>query len=534
MRYLIRFISRNVAGSIEQHDRVIEEDCITIGRATDQVLHLKDRRVRLQHARIERKGAAVHISTNALAGIAVNGRSQRDAELAPGDVIEVGSNVLRVIEPPADVDFAISFELSEAASGEHLVSRWSNPAAGVGGWSKRKLSWTLATLVLLFGFAVPWIGVPNFLLAGPLHSAHSTIGDDCGACHVAVFQRVPDNACMDCHEVRRHVVEPDHAVLGEVRCAACHLDHNEPQQLINQHQALCTDCHQDLPDTIDLSAAGDFLDEHPDFRVSLERPVESPAGDLDWRVEHVDLAVSRDADRSNLKFDHEVHVDSEGLMTPDGKRVIDCAECHVPEPGGARMLPISMDEHCSACHTLAFDPDDPTRTVPHGDPQAVLQALIEYYSARLLGDDPDAVDRRVRRPGQSLTRADRDRAAAEARNKAMEVATDLFERRTCINCHEVTTTDGDLPWRVLPVRLTGRFFPHASFSHAAHDTEVSACDSCHEASSSSAATDLLIPDIDNCRDCHGSGIDRRNSASQLPSTCVMCHGFHFEAKESYP
>lgn len=532
MRYLIRFITSNAAGGVEHRDRVVDGPCITIGRATDQVLHLKDRRVRLQHARIEPKAGAAHLSTNALAGITVNGRSQREAKLASGDVIEVGSNILRVIDAPADIDFAITFELSQEASGEHLTSRWSTPAAGVAGWSKRKLAWLLVALVTVFGFALPWLGAPDFLLAGPLHSAHSTIGDECEACHVSAFRRVPDSACIDCHSVERHVSNPEYSVLGDIRCAACHLDHNEPPQLINQHQALCSDCHKDPG--VELGHASDFLDDHPDFRVSLERPHRLPDGSLEWRIERVDLASSLDADRSNLNFDHAVHLDADGILTPDGNRVIDCGDCHTPESGGARMQPVSMDEHCSACHTLAFDPDDPSRTVPHGDPDAVLQALIEYYSARLLGDDPDAIDRRVRRPGQRLSRTDRDRAAAEARSTAMAVATDLFERRSCVNCHEVTATDGETPWHVQPVRLTERFYPHSDFSHAAHDTEVSRCDSCHEASSSTAATDLLIPGIDDCRECHGSGVKRRNAVSQLPSTCVMCHGFHFETKEAYP
>ena len=55
MRYLIRFITRNPAGGVEHHDKIIDTPVITMGRATDQVLHLRDRRVRLQHAQIERK-----------------------------------------------------------------------------------------------------------------------------------------------------------------------------------------------------------------------------------------------------------------------------------------------------------------------------------------------------------------------------------------------------------------------------------------------------------------------------------------------
>ncbi len=534
MTYLIRFITRNAAGGVEQHDRLVDSPIVTIGRATDQVLHLKDRRARLQHAQLERKDGAYHITSSALAGVTVNGKSQRDARLNVGDVIEVGANIIRVIDTPANVDFAISFELSDDATDEHLASEWSTPAIGIAGWSKRKLSWTLVAAVLLFGFLLPWLVMQNFLTAGPVHSAHSSVGDECDACHINLFQRVPDSGCVECHTVARHTMQQEHVVLGDVRCATCHLEHNEPAELINQHQALCADCHADLPAGVDLQRASDFLDDHPDFKVSLKRPVELEDGGLDWQVEHVDLAGARDAERSNLKFDHKVHLAADGIMTPDGNRVVECNECHVPEPGGARMLPVSMDEHCASCHTLAFDPDDPSRTVPHGDAEAVMQALVEYYSARLLGDDPDAVDRRVRRPGQRLTRADRDRVAAEARGQALAVAEDLFERRACINCHEVTKTGGEFPWHVQAVQLTEHFFPHTNFSHAAHDTEVTSCDSCHNATASEAATDLLIPGIDACRDCHGSGERRRNSAGQLPSTCVMCHGFHFETKDEYP
>ncbi len=83
------------------------------------------------------------------------------------------------------------------------------------------------------------------------------------------------------------------------------------------------------------------------------------------------------------------------------------------------------------------------------------------------------------------------------------------------------------------MRLTESFFIHANFTHAAHQTEVTTCDSCHAASQSTAASDVLIPGIDNCRECHGSGFARRNDRAQTPSTCIMCHAFHFEAKGDY-
>jgi predicted CXXCH cytochrome family protein len=531
VKYLIRFITVNAAGSAEHSDKIVDAPTITIGRATDQVLHLKDRRARLQHATIEQQNDGVHITSNALGGVTVNGRSQRDAKLSGGDIIEVGANILRVIDAPDGVDFAITFELSSEASSEHFVTEWSAAASGLGGWSKRRLSWALIVAVAIGALLLPGIAFEKFWLAGPVHSAHSSTASECKSCHVIPFQRVPDEACSACHTADRHVAQPATAVLGATRCASCHLEHNEPPQLVNQHQGLCADCHQNMPADSTLEDAGDFLDAHPEFRLSLLLPSVAEDGATEWNVAHMLLSEAQGADQSNLLFNHAVHLNESGIVTPDGRRVIECTQCHVPEPGGARMQPISMDEHCSDCHTLSFDPDDPSRSVPHGDPETVLQSLIEYYSARLLGGDPDAVEQRLRRPGQALSRAERDRAAAEARAQALNVAEDLFERRACTNCHQVTRVDGaDVPWQVQPVRLTESFFLHANFSHAAHDTEVTACDSCHKASQSEFASDVLIPGIESCRGCHGSAFSNRNQSSQTPSTCIMCHSFHDATK----
>jgi len=532
VKYLIRFVTRNAAGGVEHNDKIVDAPAITIGRATDQVLHLKDKRARLQHATIEQKPDGIHISSSALTGVIVNGRSQRAAKLSGGDVIEVGANILTVIDAPDGVDFAITFELSDDASTDHFVTDWSEPVSGVGGWSKRRLSWTLAVVIAVFAFALPIFVYEEFMLAGPIHSAHSSTAAECDSCHVSAFERVPDPTCEACHTVDRHVTQSMTPVLGEIRCASCHLEHNEPEQLVNQHQGLCGDCHADTPPDASLPTAGDFLDDHPEFKVNLLLPGTMADGSVEWLPFEVPIDEARGTENSNLIFDHAVHLNASGIVTPDGRRVIECVECHVPEPGGARMQPISMDEHCSDCHTLSFDPDDPSRTVPHGDPETVIQSLVEYYSARLLGGDPDAAEQRVRRPGQSLSRAERDRAAAEARVEAMKIAEDLFERRACNNCHTVSKSESgsDVPWQVDPVRLPSSFFISAGFTHAAHQTEISACTDCHDATTSESAQDLLIPGIENCRDCHGSGFENRNSSDQTPSTCVMCHSFHFESK----
>jgi hypothetical protein len=552
MRFLIRFITSNAAGGVEHDDKIIEAPAISIGRATDQVLHIKDRRARLQHATIKMDGSTARITSNTMAGVIVNGRSKRENKLAVGDVIEVGANILRIIEPNGDVDFALSFELGRDASGEHLAPAWSSAKIS-DGLNKRKLSWIAAATVFLLALLIPASGllhpgIASFLrntpvlpddslwLSGPIHSVHATFSADCQACHSVPFERVGDATCLTCHEVNRHVSAPAPAVMGSARCASCHLEHNEPPSLVNRHQGLCADCHRDLPQEAGVQHAVDFLDGHPDFRVTLLTQQGSEDGEAVWSNTRVALAEALTGEQSNLKFNHRVHLNPDGIVAPDGKRVVDCSDCHQTEPGGARMRAITMDDHCITCHALTFDPDDPSREVPHGDPEGVLQNLIEYYSAKLLGADSAAVDQRLRRPGQALSREERDRAAAEARVQALRVAEDMFERRACINCHEVTRIDSDaeMPWHVVPVRLTDAFFPNVNFSHATHDTETTDCSTCHKASSSETAGDLLMPDIGTCRDCHGSGLARRNGSSQIPSTCVMCHSFHFPGRGSYP
>jgi pSer/pThr/pTyr-binding forkhead associated (FHA) protein len=159
VKYLIRFITRNPAGSVETTDRIIDAPVITIGRATDQVLHLQDRRARLQHATIEQQSDGVHVTTPTLSGVSVNGRTQRDSKLSTGDVIEVGANILRVIDAPDGVDFAITFELSADASQEHFVTSWSESVSGIAGWSKRRLSWTLVIAIAVLAFVLPGTGL---------------------------------------------------------------------------------------------------------------------------------------------------------------------------------------------------------------------------------------------------------------------------------------------------------------------------------------------------------------------------------------
>jgi hypothetical protein len=584
MRAVIRFLSRGHAGAVEQRDRVFEGDAITIGRATDQVLHLKDRRVGLQHARILRSGDRIVISVSAVSGVLVNGAVRRDAEIRPGDVVQIGSNTLKFVAPPAGFDVAFTFELEAGARAVEAVRERPQLDIANTRLNRRLASWVLFIAVAALGLLVPLLAArsPDARQAlaathlpsdhawssGPLHSAHQNLASRCETCHEQAFVRVRSSACLECHgtSVHRHVgMDVSAERLDSTRCARCHAEHNEPATLVRADAGLCVNCHGRLDQVAEESRVAtrvtDFVREHPEFRVSLLTPRSAAEAMNEWSVQRETLGTAGFREQSRLKFPHDTHLDPKGIKSADGTVVMKCADCHVPEAGGRRMQPVRMEEHCQSCHRLDFEPADPERQVPHGAVSRVVQTLNEYYSARYLEGYPDALgtarpDRRAVRPGVQLSAAERARLLAAASDKSARVARDLIERRTCQDCHFVEVAphpdplpngargaEGNVPlplpragesggegapWRVLPVLLTTGWMPKAHFDHARHATSLSECDSCHEARKSHEASDVLMPRIAACRECHGGTEGIRTADNRVASSCMLCHAFHVE------
>jgi Zn-finger protein len=267
---------------------------------------------------------------------------------------------------------------------------------------------------------------------------------------------------------------------------------------------VCTDCHAE-PERYGARTGAkrvtDFETNHPPFRLS-EWPSEQPA--------------------SQLKFTHAAHLDSRGIKAPDGTVVMQCADCHTPTEEGRSFLPIRMETHCASCHRLEFDPAEPARTVPHGDPVEVLRVLSGHYSTRYLAGYADPLAGRasaVLPPGVEVAPAERARLLGVARDRALRVASDLFERRACVDCHSVTRVDkgGEPAWKIAPVKLVSNWMPGAEFDHTLHGTSLTPCSTCHKAETSKQASNVLMPPIETCRDCH---------RGTMATDCVDCHGFH--------
>ncbi len=552
MRWLIRRVLKKSASSISYEDDIHFGEILTIGRAADQAIFLPDLRAALNHASISSIGNGKYrIESLIVAGIRVNGEITYSKTVGAGAIIELGSTRLTLLDIKGDFDAAVEVSTIDKSEQAAIVSKRKKPTSLSQTWiSKRWPSWLGFFLVLGFGLLVPAAthivpGLNKILRYSPLPStafwnpgevdaAHQFFATDCKRCHENAFLMVRDKACTSCHMNTKAHADPakfNIPALGDARCGTCHQDHNGKRGMISTDQRLCSDCHADLKDRtqgasqiVDVS---DFGDSHPQFHVNLPG----------WNADNLFTPKSMPwssglKENSGLKFNHQKHLDAKGLNTPDGRKHLTCESCHQPDAGGSAMKPIAFEGMCHECHSLGFDTLAPDREVPHANVEAVTYTLNEFYAKRgLEGGYADAraptIVQQRRRPGSPpLSRQEQIEALAWARDRSEQAARTLFTGKACVTCHSVSPpAAGKDTWQVAPVRVSGIWYSKAKFNHAKHQTN--ACTDCHEgAPKSEASNDLLIPGIENCRECHAGA----HASGKVASTCIACHGYHVSSK----
>lgn len=566
MRIIVRYIESK---SVQQSS--FDGNVATIGRGTDQVIQIADRRLPLAHSKLTVSAGKLTLTANGEHRFTVNDTITKRSTLLAGDEIDISGHTLRVKPGEDGAEFVVEVELS-AEQVESLRGRFTTRLSEAG-IPERGIAWVLFVAIFLIGLAIPGVGflmggetnqmvrnspLPDdgVWLTGELHQTHAFMGDDCSYCHTEAFVQTKDEDCLVCHlSVNHHF---DTKALGRGygagdQCADCHKEHSATDSITREDQQVCTDCHADLqvagfPDS-PLRSATDFLEDHPTFKVSLDKW----DGEA-WSRHRVDLWAEDLVETSNLIFPHDVHVSPDGIDGVDGKVVMECSDCHVPEKGGLLMRPVTMEQHCADCHQLTFDPATPDRVVPHGSPPDLMRTLREYYAYQFLNRNQPAQpqsksvqlempeSRTVRRPGRAArtqsiteliaeTQIDNSKPLTEQASdfieaRVAEAASNLFEKQTCTICHEISQVDdAAVPWRVTPVHLNNAWMPLSVFSHSKHKNMQ--CDGCHEAEMSSEATDVLMPDIGSCRSCHGG----EHADDLLQSTCIACHEFHLDSQK---
>ena len=188
------------------------------------------------------------------------------------------------------------------------------------------------------------------------------------------------------------------------------------------------------------------------------------------------------------------------------------------------MEPVNYAKHCSACHPLTFDQRF-TEPAPHQDPAIIHGYLTRTFTAWIAAHPEElrgAPNTDLRIPGTQ----DLPRNAPAWIAAGVADAERLLRVKTCKECHDVADVETGIP-PIPKAKVTLRWLAHAEFDHSAHQMLV--CSGCHQSALTSTKTsDVLLPGIAVCRDCHVSG--KKNAAS---AACVECHTYHDPAMHKH-
>jgi hypothetical protein len=266
-----------------------------------------------------------------------------------------------------------------------------------------------------------------------------------------------DQQCLGCHDGPVHIgLEKNKLSWTRPACATCHVEHDGALRLAGAFDRGCTRCHAGPR----MATPVPSFAKHPEF-----------------------AAVRLGTDAGGLKFNHQQHI---------GDFNMKCADCHVP--AGPLMTQPNFETGCRRCHTLRIDPRI-TEPTPHHQQPAAIHAFLTAQFAKLGA------------PEQA--------AAAEKQ----------LRERSCELCHnlqggpDLAGTPVFADTKVTPPQVPAAWFPKAAFSHPAH--QAMTCSTCHvKAELSELATDVLVPGIAQCRQCHQAG------ATSARADCSLCHVYH--------
>ncbi len=580
MPFIVRQISRTSEGREIVRTARHDTTSILVGRDAASEVHLADLAVELRHARASIRGDG-HLEIESISGapFSLDGRTTRFARIDPAKGAELRFGAYRAVLSAEGQDLVLAVEreavLSEASPTDAYSGLFTLKGLLPG---RRPLSWGLVAAVFLIFLVWPiltyatYSDVPKrpagfhadqMWSSGTLSSAHKSLKNNCQACHVRKFEAVRDSACLTCHSEDAHphalasrlmMAKAPEGLGGQIkglfqaafnhpagRCVDCHTEHEGAGRMEPAAQTFCTDCHGSLssrlPDT-SLMNANDFGTDHPQFRPAVTIGTDAEGRRLYRRVPN----DSHPVDDNGLKFSHALHLAKGGSIARMAQTMgaekgfgdsLTCRNCHTPTADGARFTPLDMERQCSMCHSLAFDRIGGTlRTLRHGDAAQVVADLRAHYRS---AEPPRPISlggMARRRPGDLAASEATSTFASGARaypGRAEEAVRAAFSRGgACFDCHTIKPSgDGIVPYRVGTVFLPDRYMKKGWFDHGAHRSQT--CGSCHAATRSKVATDLLLPDLASCRTCHvgESGGRLKTVSTPVESGCAMCHDYHF-------
>ena len=566
-------IIRQISFRGESLERSIEisGNELHIGRGISNDLRLDDLAVSLKQAVIRKDTEQGYViqDIGQGGGIYLNRRPISQAGLQNGDVLRIQQYLLAV--SLSETTNSLTLRVTEETRRDVETSFALMPKFQLsqGRWTKRLLSVTLLTF-LVIGTALAWgLGHRSLFMPGSVSVKHAKFSNQCEKCHASlkpVWNLVPNKTCQTCHPA--DLLTPSHfgdrSLIPPPLCASCHLEHKGMAVLSDVRDTKCIRCHGDLlAKELKVPIVSDvhnFTKAHPEFALSKN----VSANEIPIRIRFDDKTNLKD--EGQLKLNHEIHLMPD-LKSTTGRETLTCTSCHRVDDAGRYMQPMTYERDCMRCHSLEFDPLLPGKSVIHGrQPAEVHQELEEIYAAYYLRAHPEEAKKSEstrRLPGQPPTA--KEIFVEDRRSRAERV---LFppKGKKCSKCHSLDITQEnneaksndlfganeasrsptkimlDKPElhsllrpsivRVLPAGIPDRWLPYSRFDHDAHKglPELRAkgnwCLSCHENAATSKKTEeVLLPSISLCRTCHFE-------PGGAQASCKTCHEFHERKKES--
>ena len=556
MKIIIKHLLKKTrSGGYAQRDETIESPSIRFGRGSECEVHLTDPRILLLQLEITQRSGELYLTSQGDSDFQVNGQISTKASVKPGDKIQLGPYDIEILDSEEGLDTVITLEHSRPLGDElSALKKRSNTKFVSLGLSARGWAWLLFIAVITIGILAPltaYITKPKggdplgdtkrslladadqIWVSGPHSSVHAHFGDRCETCHTNAFKQVMNKVCFDCHDNAGHHADPSifpNASLDGQQCQDCHKEHTGDKGLLITTERFCTNCHGEILEIAEnskLKNVSDF-DEHPQFHPTL---IKTHQPETFERIA-IDANKPKPVDRSNLKFPHNKHLKENGVRHPDGTRtVLQCGFCHGLETGGIAMQPISFEKHCSNCHDLKFEPQSPNKEMPHKNiSQAKDYVVGTYAEFALRGNwiEPETTInnsssfRKLVGEEPVVTEEQKKAALEWAELKAEEVLQGKFGRGLCGECHEIVDNEKTKNWDVAPVYIPTKWLPKSHFNHKPHKDRK--CATCHNAKESEEATDVLLPPVETCQECHGGEF----ATTKVKSTCTECHDFHRE------
>jgi predicted CXXCH cytochrome family protein len=383
---------------------------------------------------------------------------------------------------------------------------------------------TILSLFLVVAIIVGFLYIPlttskkDSWSSGPISNEHRLLAKDCASCHAVPFEKVSNSTCKDCHKVSSHRLDI-HANQNheKLECTNCHMEHRGSEGLIVREEALCVSCHKDISKVKSDAHADNVssFSNHPDFKVTLF-----------LTEDKVNLSEAKDS--NTLKFNHKVHLDG-AINGPERKERLECASCHKLNEDKKNYQSIKFESSCERCHSLEFSKLAPNVKVPHAKPDEVYSFLLRFYANQALEKEGSSVGEKGRFIPSALDKRNLELffIRKDVKEKAREIEHELFTKTSCAVCHTVnklpenSISDDHSAFKVVDPENRESWFRGTAFDHSAHlNTQ---CMDCHKGVNTSKDTsDVLLPGVKGCKECHGD----QDHTKKVSSTCVSCHPYH--------